>query len=56
VIAVHNHPSGDPMPSADDRAITEKLVAAGRVVDLPVADHVIIGRGRYLSFAEGGLP
>jgi DNA repair protein RadC len=55
VIAVHNHPSGDPAPSADYRAITEKLVAAGRVLDLPVADHVIIGRGRYVSFAEGGL-
>lgn len=55
IILVHNHPSGDPTPSADDRAITTQLVAAGRLLDIPVADHVVIGRGRYLSFAEGGL-
>jgi DNA repair protein RadC len=55
VIAVHNHPSGDPAPSADGRAITAQLVAAEGELDLPVADHVIVGRGRYMSFAEGGL-
>ena len=55
VILVHNHPSGDPMPSPDDRAVTEQLVAAGRLLDIPVHDHVIIGRGRYTSFAEAGL-
>lgn len=55
VILVHNHPSGDPTPSPDDRAVTEQLVAAGRVLDIPVHDHVIIGRGRYTSFAEAGL-
>jgi DNA repair protein RadC len=55
IILVHNHPSGDPTPSPDDRAITSQLVAAGRLLDIPVADHVVIGRGRYLSFAEGGL-
>jgi DNA repair protein RadC len=55
IILIHNHPSGDPTPSADDRAITTQLVAAGRLLDIPVADHLIIGRGRYLSFAEGGL-
>jgi len=55
VILVHNHPSGDPTPSADDRAVTEQLVAAGRLLDIPVHDHVIVGRGRYLSFAEAGL-
>ncbi len=55
IILVHNHPSGDPTPSADDRAITGQLVAAGRLLDIPVADHIVIGRGRYLSFAEGGL-
>lgn len=54
IVLVHNHPSGDPSPSADDRAITTQLVAAGRLLDIPVADHVIIGRGRYLSFAESG--
>jgi DNA repair protein RadC len=55
VILVHNHPSGDPTPSADDRLVTEQLVAAGRLLDIPVHDHVIIGRARYTSFAEAGL-
>jgi DNA repair protein RadC len=55
VILVHNHPSGDPTPSADDRLVTEQLVAAGKLLDIPVHDHVIIGRGRYTSFAETGL-
>jgi DNA repair protein RadC len=55
VILVHNHPSGDPTPSADDRIVTEQLVTAGKVLDIPVHDHVIIGRGRYTSFAEAGL-
>jgi DNA repair protein RadC len=55
LILVHNHPSGDPTPSADDRLVTEQLAAAGRVLDIPVHDHVIIGRGRYMSFAEAGL-
>lgn len=55
IVLVHNHPSGDPTPSADDRQITEQLVAAGRLLDIPVHDHVIVGRGRYASFAEAGL-
>ena len=55
VVLVHNHPSGDPTPSREDRAITAQLVSAGRLLDIPVHDHVIIGRGGYLSFAEAGL-
>ena len=55
IIVVHNHPSGDPKPSADDRAVTQQLVAAGQLLDLPVHDHVIIGRSTYASFAELGL-
>jgi DNA repair protein RadC len=55
IILVHNHPSGDPTPSPDDRLVTEQLVGAGRLLDIPVHDHVIIGRGRYTSFAEAGL-
>ena len=55
IIVVHNHPSGDPTPSADDRAVTQQLVEAGKVLDLPVYDHVIVGASRYLSFAEAGL-
>lgn len=55
IILVHNHPSGDPTASADDRAVTEQLAAAGRLLDIPVHDHVIVGRGRYVSFAEQGM-
>ena len=45
----------DPTPSPDDRAVTDQLRAAGRLLDIPVHDHVIIGAGRYTSFAEAGL-
>jgi DNA repair protein RadC len=55
IIVVHNHPSGDPTPSADDRAVTRQLVDAGRLLDLPVYDHVIVAGDGYLSFAEAGL-
>jgi len=55
VIVVHNHPSGHPVPSADDRAVTRQLVEAGRVLDIPVYDHVIVAGDRYFSFAEAGL-
>ncbi|HEU5262034.1 MAG TPA: DNA repair protein RadC [Gemmatimonadales bacterium] len=55
IIVVHNHPSGDPTPSADDRAVTRQLVEAGRLLDVPVYDHVIVGGDRYVSFAEAGL-
>ena len=55
IVLVHNHPSGDPTPSPDDRVITEQLAAAGRLLDIPVHDHVVIGQGRYTSFAEAGL-
>jgi len=55
IIVGHNHPSGDPTPSQEDRAVTRQLVEAGKVLDVPVYDHVVIGNGRYFSFAEGGL-
>ncbi len=55
VILVHNHPSGDPSPSNEDREITVQLVKAGELLDIPVHDHIIVGRGRYMSFAEAGL-
>ncbi len=55
VVLIHNHPSGDPTPSPEDRAVTSQLVAAGKLLDIPVHDHIIIGRGRYLSFAEAGM-
>ncbi|HEU4698162.1 MAG TPA: DNA repair protein RadC [Gemmatimonadales bacterium] len=55
VIVVHNHPSGDPTPSAEDRAVTRQLVAAGQLLDLPLYDHVIIAGDRFVSFATAGL-
>lgn len=56
VILVHNHPSGDPTPSPEDRAVTRQLADAGRAVGIPVLDHVVIGDGRWASLAEeGGL-
>jgi DNA repair protein RadC len=55
IIVVHNHPSGDPTPSAEDRAATKQLVSAGRLLDVPVYDHVIIAGDRFVSFASAGL-
>ncbi len=55
IIVVHNHPSGDPTPSAEDEAVTRQLVAAGRLLDLPLYDHVILAGDRFTSFAESGL-
>jgi DNA repair protein RadC len=54
VIFVHNHPSGDPGPSEEDRALTARLVAAGELLGIHVLDHVIVGDGRYTSFADRG--
>ena len=56
IIVAHNHPSGNPAPSADDKAITKQLVEAGALLDIPVHDHVIAGSGGcYFSFAEAGI-
>ena len=55
IIVVHNHPSGDPTPSAEDRAVTRQLVAAGQLLDLPLYDHVIVAGDRFVSFATAGL-
>ena len=54
LILVHNHPSGDPTPSAEDCAITQRLRQAGELVGIRVLDHVVIGRGRWASMAEEG--
>jgi DNA repair protein RadC len=54
VIFLHNHPSGDPQPSHEDRELTERLVAAGELLGIQVLDHLIIGDGRYVSFADQG--
>ena len=55
VIFVHNHPSGNPDPSPQDRTLTRRLCEAGRLVGIRVLDHLIIGRDCYFSFAEEGL-
>lgn len=54
VIFLHNHPSGDPTPSLEDRQLTDRLLAAGQVLGIRVLDHVIMGDGRYVSFADQG--
>ncbi len=55
VIVVHNHPSGDPTPSPDDVAITRAILQAGKLLDIEVLDHLVIGGGRYVSLKERGL-
>src|SRR5690606_16348151 len=56
VLLAHNHPSGDPTPSAEDRSVTRQMVAAGGVIGIEVLDHVVVGdTSRYVSFRETGL-
>jgi len=52
---VHNHPSGDPSPSPEDIAVTRAIVEAGRLLDIEVLDHLIIGQGRFVSLKAKGL-
>ena len=54
-IVSHNHPTGDPAPSPEDRETTRRLVKAGELLGVPVLDHIIIGDDRYYSFKESGL-
>lgn len=54
ILLLHNHPSGDPEPSAEDRELTARLEAVGGMLGIPVLDHVVIGDGRYVSFADRG--
>ena len=55
VILAHNHPSGDPAPSPEDVSLTRKLVDAGKLLDIPVLDHIVLGDGKYISFKEKGI-
>ncbi len=55
MIIGHNHPSGDPSPSPEDISVTRKIVAAGKLLDITVLDHLVIGNGRYASLKEKGL-
>ncbi len=52
IIIAHNHPSGDPSPSMEDRRVTEAIENSGKILGIDVLDHVIIGKGRYYSFKE----
>ena len=55
IVLYHNHPSGDPSPSPEDRATTDRFVRVGRDLGIEVRDHVVVGRGRWFSFRREGL-
>ena len=55
IIVSHNHPSGDPTPSPEDVSITRDLAAAGKLLDIELLDHIVIGNGRFVSLKEKGL-
>ncbi|MBK6794911.1 MAG: DNA repair protein RadC [Anaerolineales bacterium] len=55
IIVIHNHPSGDPTPSPDDVAVTRAIVQAGKLMDIDVLDHLVIGLGKWVSLKERGL-
>jgi len=55
VIVAHNHPSGDPAPSAEDRQVTRRLAQAGALLGVPLVDHLVIGAGDWTSLAELGV-
>lgn len=55
IILVHNHPSGDSNPSDEDLEITDKLISAGKLIDIQIIDHVIIGRGNFWSWVEKNI-
>lgn len=55
VIVVHNHPSGDPEPSPDDLHLTAEAIAAGRLLDIPLLDHIVIARDAYVSLRDRGV-
>ena len=55
LIVIHNHPSGDPTPSPDDVAVTRAIVQAGKLMDVDVLDHMVIGQGKWVSLKERGL-
>jgi len=55
IIFMHNHPSGDPAPSREDRDCTQRLVHAGQILGIRVLDHIVLGHDDYYSFADAGL-
>ena len=55
LILIHNHPSGHPEPSQDDRRLTRSIVEAARTLEIRIVDHIIVGRDGYFSFIENSL-
>lgn len=55
IILAHNHPSGDPTPSQEDIAVTEKIIKGRKMLGIDVLDHVIIGKGQYVSLKDEGI-
>jgi DNA repair protein RadC len=55
VIVFHNHPSGDPEPSPEDVSVTRNIIEAGKLLDVDVMDHIIIGHSKWVSLRERGL-
>lgn len=55
IVCAHNHPSGDPSPSPEDVMVTERLIAAGKILGIEVLDHIVFGDKRYISLRERGL-
>lgn len=55
VVLVHNHPSGDASPSPEDAALTKQAVEAGQLLGIEVLDHIVVGRGRFVSLKDQGL-
>ena len=55
IIVAHNHPSGDPEPSAEDLALTRRLASAGALLGIDLLDHVVVGDGRYVSLKARGV-
>ena len=55
IICVHNHPSGDPTPSSEDKTFTRELIQAGKILQTKVLDHIIVGDNKYFSFADEGM-
>ncbi len=55
IILLHNHPSGDPTPSREDISVTQRLVKVGKMMDIPVLDHIILGSGNFESLKEKGI-
>lgn len=55
ILCIHQHPTGDPIPSKEDIAITNRLKEAGEIMGIKLLDHIIIGDGEYCSFVERGL-